>query len=94
MARSLLPLVLGFALGSFACATRPAPDAKTADAPARKPVEYVPVGAWQSPPAAKRSEDEVAAEPQRPGGYVDLPKLTRHQDIPTGSARRLGRVVR
>lgn len=94
MGRSIVPLALAVALGSSACGTSPAPDAKAADAPARKPIEYVPVTKWESPPAAKRSEDEVASGAQRPAGYVDLPKLTRHQDIPNGSARRLGRVVR
>lgn len=94
MVRAVELVVLGVALGSFACGASPAHDAKAADAPARKPIEYVPADEWQSPPAAKRTEEEVAAGPKGPGGYVDLPKLTRHKDIPNGQARRTGRIVR
>lgn len=65
------------------------------DAPtARKPIAYVPVSEWQSPPAAKRSEEEIAASPRNGAGYVELPKLTLHQGIPTGRAYRLARIYR
>lgn len=71
----------------------PCGEDEEADDCTRKPVEYVHVTAWQSPPSARRVEEHVAAQPAvgAGGGRIVMPKLTMHQGIPEGRAWRLGR---
>jgi len=60
--------------------------------PLRKPVEYVHVDQWQSPPAAKKAEAFIAENPSLFATPGDPPaKLTMHQGIPETRIIRLGR---
>lgn len=57
----------------------------------RQSVEYVPVEAWQSPPAAQRAEAFVAQDPNRfHAATPPPPALTMHRAIPETRFSRMG----
>jgi hypothetical protein len=49
---------------------------------APRPVEYVPLEAWQAPPAVQRFEASAPPRGPVPASYVSYPRLTLHEPIP------------
>jgi hypothetical protein len=56
-----------------------------------KPVEYVPIDAWQAPQRVQEFESKVIPRGNAKPDYIQFPKLTLHKPIPeTRSSRGYG----
>jgi hypothetical protein len=65
--------------------------ADDAEAPAKKPIEYVRIDEWQAPPAAREIESRIEPRGNKPPDYVQLPSLTMHREIAPMTTWRTGR---
>ena len=66
-------------------------DGESAATPPKKPVEYVHITEWQSPPAARDIEGRIEPRGSKPPEYVHHPTLTKHREIAPTTTYRTGR---